>query len=241
MHRTFIVASVVTAGVFGTGFLIGPFQGASPVSAATKHVTAHAKAHANATRTAGTATPHADGKVTAVNGNTITVQADTDPAGSTEYTGVSTIVLSSATTYNGTATKASITVGSYIVAEGTVSSDGKTLTATKVGVGGKGGPGGHGGGGPHADGKVTAVSGNTITVTPDADAAGSTEYTKVTTIVLTGTTTYGGSTTKASIVAGANIVAEGTVSADGLTLTATHVDVRGSGTSAAAGAHARHP
>lgn len=247
MRRSTIVASVVTATALGGAYLLGPLQEASSVVAAGKHVTSHARARPHATGTTGTtrtATPHADGKVTAVNGNIITVQADNDPAGSTEYTGVTTIVLSDATTYSASTTRASIVVGSYIIAEGNVSSDGKTLAATKVGIGGQGGPGGHGrhgGGGPHADGQVTAVNGNTITVAPDADPAGSDEYTKVTTILLTGTTTYDTGTTTASIVVGVNIVAEGTVSADGLTLTATHVGVHAAGTTPAAGAHSRHP
>ena len=79
------------------------------------------------------------------NGNTITVQADNDPAGSTEYTKVTTINLTDATTYQGSTTKAAIVVGAYVIAEGTVSSDGTTLTATSVGIGGPGGRGGHGG------------------------------------------------------------------------------------------------
>jgi hypothetical protein len=78
--------------------------------------------------------PHADGTVTAVNGDTITVKADTDRAGSNEYTQVTTITLGSNTVYTGGASKASIKVGSHIIAQGTLSSDGKTLTATSVTV-----------------------------------------------------------------------------------------------------------
>jgi hypothetical protein len=219
------MACLVVAGILGTGYLVGQIQGTPLVSAASKH----AKANTLKSHAASSSTPHADGTVTAVNGNTITVKADNDPAGSTEYTKVTTIVLTNATAYKGSTTKASLVVGAYVVAEGTVSSDGTTLTATSAGIGGPGG--GHGGphGGPHADGTVTAVNGNTITVQADTDPAGSTEYTKVTTILLTDTTTYDGATTKASIVVGSKIDADGTLSADGTTLTATHVGVRGSG------------
>jgi hypothetical protein len=237
MRRPLVTISLITAGVFGTVGLVNGFQGAPQVSAATKgHVKGQAKVHANTTQTAVARVPHADGKVTAVSGDTITVQADADPAGSDEYTGVTTIVLSSATTYRGTTTKASITVGANIVAEGTVSSDGKTLTASSIGLGGQGGHGGHGGhGGPHADGSVTAVNGNSVTVKADTDAAGSDEYTKVTTVLLTDSTVYGGTTTKATILAGVDFVADGTLSTDGTTLTATHFSIRGSG------GHAGHP
>jgi hypothetical protein len=78
--------------------------------------------------------------VTAINGDTITIKADADQAGSGEYTSVTTILLTSTTQYDAgrdnstTASKASITVGSYISAEGTLSADGKTLTASSVGL-----------------------------------------------------------------------------------------------------------
>lgn len=234
MNRPLKSVTLIAAGVFAAGMVGGQVLGATQVSAATKHAKSHLRAKqttgTGTATTTGKGTPHADGKVTAVNGNTITVQADNDPAGTTEYTKVTTIVLSSATTYRGTTTKASIVVGAYVVAEGTVSADGKTLTATSVGVGGPGG--GHGArgaghGGPHADGSVTAVNGNTISVKPDNDAAGSTEYTKVTTILLTASTMYEHGASKAAIVVGANIDAEGTLSSDGTTLTATQVGIHG--------------
>lgn len=232
MRRSFRTACLVVAGILATGYLAGQIDGTPPAVAATKHVKAKAAkastvSKRQTTSSSSGATPHADGTVTAVNGNTITVQADNDPAGSTEYTGVTTIVLTDATTYKGGTTKASIVKGSYVIAEGTVS--GTTLTATSIGIGGPGGGHGGGHGGPHADGTVTAVNGNTITIQADSDPAGSTEYTKVTTILLTDTTTYEGATTRAAIVKGASIDAEGTLSSDGTALTATRVGVRGNG------------
>jgi len=83
--------------------------------------------------------PRADGQVTAINGDTITIKADSDQGQTNEYGNVTTVVLTNSTTYqadhNGSATtKASIKVGSFIIAEGTLSGDGKTVTASKVSV-----------------------------------------------------------------------------------------------------------
>lgn len=238
MHKTRLAASMFIAGTLATGYVLAQGSGATSAFAASKHKQASGTAlHTHQTGRNGT--PHADGTVSAVNGNTITVKADTDKAGSTEYTKVTTIVLTGSTKYNAgngttTTTKPTIAVGQYIVAEGTVSSNGVTLTATLVSVGTHGaGHGGHGRGGPHADGTVAAVSGNTITVTPDSDPAGSTEYTKVTTILLTSSTVYDNgpgstSTTRPTISVGQHIVADGALSSNGTSLTATRVSV-GSG------------
>lgn len=237
MRRRLVTVTLVAAGACALGGLAG--QSLHPTSVEAAKKATHAKksgttAHAGSRQTGTTGTPHADGTVTAVKGNTITVKPDADKAGSNEYTKVTTIVVSGSTTYaagkGATATLASVTVGSYIVAEGTVSSDGTTLTATKVAVGHAGGHGGHGAAaGPHADGTVTGVSGNTISVTPDADKAGSNEYTKVTTIQVSGSTTYdagrGATASLASVTKGSFVMAVGTVSSDGTTLTATHVSV----------------
>ena len=73
--------------------------------------------------------PRVAGQVTAVSGNTVTVQG---PDGTT-----STVQLTDATTYSAgpqaTASKSSMTTGSFIMAEGTLGSDG-TLTALHVDV-----------------------------------------------------------------------------------------------------------
>jgi hypothetical protein len=219
----------------------------SSTASAKKSSTVKKSAATSATRknAAGkSSTPHADGTVVTVSGNNITVKADADPAGSTEYTGVTTIQVNTATKYDAsggttTTTMPTIAAGQRISAEGTVSSDGKTLIATLVSTGtgdprGPGHSGGPGGGGPHADGTVISFSGDTIMIKADADPTGSTEYTKVTTIKVTSTTTYDSgpgtsSTTTPAITAGQYIVAEGTLSPDGLTLIATRVDVHTGG------------
>lgn len=237
MRKSLIVATIATTGLFGAGYVVGQIHGAMSAAAASKQTQSWTTFAPRSwwPRASGTATPrppHADGKITAVNGNTITVAPDSNRAGSNEYSNVTTIVLTNTTTFMGSTTRASIVTGAYIFAEGTLSSDGKTLTATAVGVGGPGG-GHHGGGfgrsGPHADGTVVSLSGNTVTVKADDDTNQSTEYSKVTSVVLTNSTTFVGGSTRASIVGGAHFFAEGTLSSDGTTLTATTFGVGGSG------------
>lgn len=247
MHRRFMAVSLLAAGAITFGYVATQGTHATSALAAAKKTAKTSKltsrqatAQTTATPTAGHAArntnPHADGTVTAVNGDAITVQPDADTNETNEYTKVTTIVLNSSTRYAAgrgqtTTTRPTITTSQRIVAEGTVSSDGTTLTATLVMVG-SGGHGGHGGhqGGPHADGAIIAVNGDTLTVKADADTNETDEYTKVTTIVLTSTTQYDngpGSTTstRPTFAVGQLIVAEGTLSADETTLTATRVSV----------------
>ncbi len=88
--------------------------------------------------------PHLDGKVTAVNGTSYTV---------TGRSGQSyTIVATAGTTYvnadGSSASASAVKTGTYIMAEGTLSSDGKTLTAQRISIAPSGagrGPGGRGG------------------------------------------------------------------------------------------------
>jgi hypothetical protein len=79
--------------------------------------------------------PHLAGKVTAINGSSFTVQTLRSIFKGGAATTV-TVTTSGATTYvspnNASASASSIKVGSYIVAEGTLSSDGKTLAAERI-------------------------------------------------------------------------------------------------------------
>jgi hypothetical protein len=166
MRKIVMTAALVAATLFGIGYLAGQIRGASAGNAA-------AVATATPTETApdgGPAGrpalgPRADGTVTAINGNTITVKADSDLGQSEEYGKVTTIVLSGSTVYEAghdsgtTATKSSIAVGSYIVATGTLSGDGTSLDAAQVHVmpagmgprnGTTGSPAGDNGSGPNA-------------------------------------------------------------------------------------------
>jgi primosomal replication protein N len=183
--------------------------------------------------------PRADGTVTAVNGNTVTIKSDGNqgPNPSSEYDSVATITLGSNTKYlagpGQTADASSIKVGSFIVVKGTLSSDKTSLAATTVMLGG---PHGHGGFGtmnlgPRADGTVTAVNESTVTITPDANhgPGPSNQSRSVTTIVLNGSTKYqagwGQTASASSVKVGSHIVANGTLSSDKTTLTATTIMV----------------
>jgi hypothetical protein len=152
MRKTFMTTALLATMLFGIGYVVGQVRGAPLSSAA-------AAATATATPTTGTSTSprggqpdaiHADGTVTAINGDTITVQKDADAGNPNEYPSVTTIVLTGSTQYDAghdatgstTATKASIKVGAYILAEGTVSSDGTTLTASRVSLMDHGAPSG---------------------------------------------------------------------------------------------------
>ncbi|MFI5274050.1 MAG: DUF5666 domain-containing protein [Ktedonobacterales bacterium] len=152
MKRSIIATAIVVTGMFGAGIAVGQIGGIPGSSAASALITTTTRqiAGVGATSTTPAApdqgshqdgaqdAPHADGTVTAINGDTLTISAGTDPAGTTEYTGVTTVALTSATQYDaghadtGTISKSSITVGSYVIVDGTLSSDGKTLTATSL-------------------------------------------------------------------------------------------------------------
>ena len=155
MKKPIIVAALFVTGVFGVGYAVGQIGGVASSSAAgTTPTPTTTQTAPNASRPDGAYgapgaggpgggafnTPHADGTVTAINGNTLTISAGTDPSGTTEYTGVTTVVLTSSTTYDAghdstaTASKSSIKVGSYVIVNGTLSSDGKSITATSLGI-----------------------------------------------------------------------------------------------------------
>lgn len=143
MKKPIIVAALVITGVFGAGYTVGQIGGVTGSSAAstiatptTTQTTPDLGGPGGGAQDA----PHADGTVTAINGDTLTISAGTDPSGTTELTSVTTVVLTSSTQYDAghdsttTASKSSIKVGSYIIVNGTLSSDGKTITASSLGI-----------------------------------------------------------------------------------------------------------
>ncbi len=148
--------------------------------------------------------PREAGVVTAVNGSTLTI---------TGRNGVShTITVTGATQYTEAGQAAALSAivpGSLITATGTEAS-GNTLTATHVTIRL-----------PQFAGRVTAVQGDTITISGAFGVAK--------TVVTSDTTTFtapgGAVTSLSSIMVGGRIRAQGTVSSDGLTLTALHVVV----------------
>jgi len=114
--------------------------------------------------------PAVMGKVTAISGNTITV---TDPRSTAVYTVDAT---NAKVTKNGTAsTVSAIAVGDMVGIQGTIS--GTNVTATAIMDGFYRPKGGmmpasiiQGNGSPVVAGKVTAVSGNTLTITNNSNA-----------------------------------------------------------------------
>jgi hypothetical protein len=240
MRIGLIGAVLIGAAVFVTGYVVGQIHGATGSSAATT---------SNPTRMHGlsSSASRAFGKVTAVNGNTITISPNTNFRNKTSS--VTTIVLTSSTKYvsgwhssSSSGTKPTISVGSFVVAEGTLSSNGKTLTAARFSVvpsvrgSGPGGFHGFGGFGLRAVGTVSAISSDTITIKPMGTRPNG--MTSVTTVKLTSSTLYNagrGSSSKASkssIKVGSFIIAQGTLSSDGKTITASRVSILPSAPSA---------
>jgi hypothetical protein len=147
--------------------------------------------------------PSVGGTVTAVNGAQLTVK---DHAG-TAHTVITTN--STVVTRGGQSAKVSdITVNSEIRAEGTLSNG--TLTATRIDIMV-----------PHAGGKITTISGSTITVSDPGNTT--------MTIHVTASTTYtdaqtGKNTSLSALKVGDFIVADGTRNSDGsFTATAIHL------------------
>jgi len=230
LRKSLIAAALVAAALITVGYIIGQIHGITPSSAASPSQSQPATGTTPRWGFQDAGGPHAAGQVTAINGNTITIKPEANLPG--EQNTVTTIVLTSSTQYlaPGTTTtpsKDSIKVGSFIAAEGTLSADGKTLTASRAVVLPNGAPLAVRKLGPHAAGQVTAINGNTITVKPFTKPNG--EQSSVTTIVLTGSTQYSSagdaSTTKNAIKVGSYVIAQGTLSADGNTLTASRVMV----------------
>ena len=96
--------------------------------------------------------PHAAGKVTAINGSTLTVQPQSGYLGNLASS-VTTVITNNNTQYfapgSATADLNTIKVGTYVAATGTLNSGGKSLTATKIIIAPAGFSPGNGGFAPH--------------------------------------------------------------------------------------------
>jgi hypothetical protein len=154
----------LTVGLLAAAVLVGLGTSAITIASAASTVTTPSATTAasgygtHAKRTP----PAAMGKVTAINGISITI---TNAKTSTTYT----VDASNATVTKGgvtSATVSNIAVGDTISVAGTVS--GTNVTATTIHDGFGGGRGGFGGRGGGAMGTVTAISGTTLTVTTKA-------------------------------------------------------------------------
>lgn len=155
------------------------------------------------------------GTVTAISGDTITVKTPTGQTG--------TVTVASSTVYREVGTQVSLSdihVGTQIVARG-ANTGSASVSASLVMVV----P-------PHAAGQVTAVNGNTITITPTSGQFGLASTAD--TIVVTDKTTYTSpfsTASLASIKTGSWIMAIGSLSGGGKTLTADQVMVPPTGVS----------
>lgn len=145
MRKPFLAAGLLAIPLMGAGYAIGQVKGPSASSAAALTTTQPqtsptetTESHTGGFGHMGQMGPRADGTVTAIQGDTITVKKDSDQGQTGEYGNVTTVVLNSKTTYEADhdsatpGSKAAIKVGSYIIAEGTLSSDGMSLSASQV-------------------------------------------------------------------------------------------------------------
>jgi len=149
-HQALAVGGVLAA-VLGLGVATGGSAAAATTTSGNSGAAAHGRPPG------GMARPTVSGKITALNGDTITLE--------TNAKGTVTVVYSSSTTFKtnggaggGTTSSASaLKVGDFIGVTGAKNSDG-SVTATTVMIGqptrpGKGGPDGPGKGGPGGSGR----------------------------------------------------------------------------------------
>ncbi len=169
------------------------------------------------------------GTVTAVNGSTITVQTKAMMKGNTSIPAATyTVTTSSSTTVdknNATSSVSAIAVGDTVMVEGTM--NGTTITASRIhdGLMMKGPGTGNststsanfpaGNGQPVIGGTVSAVNGNTITITNQSNASYTIDVTNAKITKGNATSTAG------NIAVGDNLIAQGTI--NGNTVTAVNV------------------
>src|SRR5947209_12861984 len=121
MRKPLIAVTLLAIAIFGVGYVAGQVLGISPTSAATSTTptpTTTQPGIGSGFHGMQGDTPHADGTVTAISGNTVTIKADADSGSPNEYTNVTTVQLTNSTQYDAgrddsgtTAGKSSITVG----------------------------------------------------------------------------------------------------------------------------------
>jgi hypothetical protein len=203
--------------------------------------------------------PGVMGTVSAVNGNSITVTSKKFTKAATGTTPTLTTVTYTVDATNATVTKSNaastvsnIAVGDTVMIQGTVSGTNVTATAIRDGQFGNGqfGKGGMQGRKPGVVGTVSAISGNSITVTSKARPVkgSSTTTTTATPVTYTvdatnATVTKSGATSSVSAIAvGDTLMVQGTVSGTNVTATAIRdgVMTRKPGTSGTTGVHTRN-
>jgi hypothetical protein len=194
------------------------------------------------------------GTVSAINGNSITVTSKKFTKGATGTTPTATTVTYTVDVTNATVIKSgatssvsAIAVGDTVMVQGTVSGSNVTATAIRDGQFGKGGMQDKK---PGVVGTVSAVSGNTITVTVKArpNKGSSTTSTVVTPVTYTvdasnaKVTKSGAASSVSAIAVGDTVMVQGTVSGTSVTATAIRdgVMTRTPRTSGTTGTHAKN-
>jgi hypothetical protein len=183
--------------------------------------------------------PGVFGTVSAVNGTTLTVTSKGGPTNQGSTGTTYTVNASGATVMKdgATSTVSAIATGDTVMVQGAIS--GTTVTATKINDGMmQGGPGmGKAGGGalaslqgngePVVGGSVTAISGDSLTVTNKSNVTYSVDATNATVIVKNATSSL------ADISTGDNVVVQGTV--NGTAVTASTIIDQGAQSSSGTG------
>lgn len=199
MRKSIIAGAALLAAAFVIGYGVGQVSGALPGFAAVRsHLTQ--SANGNDARTAG--------QVTGITDSIITIVRPTGPWGA--RSGATTIATTSSTQYfsapDQAAKRSDIQKGNFVFAVGTLSSDGKTLNASKVMIRSGNLPM-HPLFGPRAGGMVKSVNGSSIDVTSfdgskqTIEVSSSTKYVK-----------EGASASLSDVTVGSRIHAEGTES-----------------------------
>ena len=150
--------------------------------------------------------PHADGTVKSVGDSSVTLTQQDGTDKVVQLTGSTTYQLAGAASKAAASTKAALTVGAAVDAEGTTATDG-TFTATLVTIRAA-----------QAGGTVTAKTGTSITVTTRDGSSLKIDVDSSTTYLVAGTT----APTLSNVAVGAIVIAEGTRNTNG-TFSATVV------------------
>jgi len=150
--------------------------------------------------------PHADGTVKSVGDSSVTLTQRDGTDKVVQLTGSTTYQLAGAASKAAASTKAALTVGAAVDAEGTTATDG-TFTAALVTIRAA-----------QAGGTVTAKTGTSITVTTRDGSSLKIDVDSSTTYLVAGTT----APTLSNVAVGAIVIAEGTRTTDG-TFSATVV------------------
>jgi len=153
-----------------------------------------------------------NGTVSSINGTTITVASKARPGGSTAATTYTVDASSATVTKNGASSAVSnIAVGDNIMVQGTINGINVTAKTIRDGVG-QGQEILQGNGQPVVAGSVTAVNGNTITISNKSNVVYTIDATS-SKFVVSGVT----SPTIANVAVGDNVIIQGTVSGNNVT------------------------